>query len=376
MTIGSDIIAGLRAAQEQLLAEARANVEANAQAARNRVPRNPGRATFQNISTGDEPFEVHFNPTSLQIALANTLDDSHSGGDRTQFVSKSSAKLTMDLIFDSTDTGANVREDTAEVAAFMEATGSDNAHRTPPTVLFEWGAFKFQGIFESYRETIDFFSHDGVPLRASVNLTISRQSVVFDDDPPSGDTRVDLPPTSGNASEIASRSGNPDAGRGIAAANGLESMRFSTKPISIDASVAFKPPAGLVSGGAGISLGASVGIGAGASASASASGSLSLGAKAGAGTSSAISGPSFGGSASAGLSATKGAFAGLRTSAQSGGSVDPTRLIARPQPRAVATGPQASFGIGGQALSTGSASLGTDVGVGSPQTRVRFDGGR
>jgi hypothetical protein len=372
MTIGSDIIAGLKAAQEQLLAEARANVEANAQAARNRVPRNPGRATFQNISTGDEPFEVHFNPTSLQIALANTLDDSHSGGDRTQFVSKSSAKLTMDLIFDSTDTGANVREDTADVAAFMEATGSDNAHRTPPTVLFEWGAFKFQGIFESYRETIDFFSHDGVPLRASVNLTISRQSVVFDDDPPSGDTRVDLPPASGNASEIASRSGNPDAGRDIAAANGLESMRFSTKPISIDASIAFKPPAGLASGGAGIGIGASAAVSVGGAASAS----LSIGAKAGTSASAAIAGPSFGGSASAGLSATQGAFAGLRIARPSSGGVDPTRLIARPQPRAVATGPQASFGIGGQALSTGSASLGTDVGVGSPQTRVRFDGGR
>lgn len=376
MPSDSGVIAGIRAAQEQLLAQAKANVEANAQAARNRVPRNPGRATFQNISTGDEPFEVHFNPTSLQLALANTLDDSHSGGDRTQFVSKSSAKLTMDLIFDTTDTGANVREDTAEVAAFMEATGSDNAHRTPPTVLFEWGAFKFQGIFESYRETIDFFSHDGVPLRASVNLTISRQSVVFDEDPPSGDTRVDLPPSTGNASEIASRSGNPDAGRDIAAANGLESMRFSTKPISIDASVAFKPPAGLVSGGAGIGIGASASLGVSGTIGVSLGASASIGGKVGGGASAGITGPSFGGSASAGLSATQGAFAGLRISKTSGGSVDPTRLIPPPQPRAVATGPQASFGIGGQALSTGSASLGTDVGVGSPQVRVRFDGGR
>ncbi|HTE48247.1 MAG TPA: hypothetical protein VK636_23580, partial [Gemmatimonadaceae bacterium] len=96
-----------------------------------------------------------------------------------------------------------------------------------------------------------------------------------------------------------------------------------------------------------------------------------------AGASASFSGPSFGGSASAGMSATDGAFAGLRVGAQlSGPALDPSRLVPRAEPRVVDAGPQASFGIGGMARATGSASLGTDVSAGaSAQSRVRFDGG-
>jgi hypothetical protein len=328
----------------------------------------PTRATFTNVSPGGSSggasaaVPVHFNPVSLQIALANTLEEKAEGQSRTQYVSRSSAKLTMDLIFDTTDTGADVRNATRKVAAFMEASGPDDAHRTPPTVLFEWGTFKFQGLFESYRETIDFFSHDGVPLRASVNLTMASQTVVFADNGPTRRTSaVDLPPNAGNASQIASQGGNPNAGRNLAAANGLESMRFSTGPLTVNASVKLGAAAAFSSGakaGAGAGVGAGIGIGAGAS--------VGVG----------VSGPSFGGSASAGLSATQGAFAGLRMgSSTTGPALDPSRLVPRPQPSAVDAGPQASFGIGGQASATGSASLGTDVGAtASTQSGLRFDG--
>lgn len=47
-------------------------------------------------------------------------------------------------------------------------------------VLFEWGSFKFQGLVESYKETIDFFAPTGVPLRASINLTLASQDKVFE----------------------------------------------------------------------------------------------------------------------------------------------------------------------------------------------------
>jgi hypothetical protein len=77
------------------------------------------------------------------------------------------------------------------------------------------------------------------------------------------------------------------------------------------------------------------------------------------------------------LSAGEGAFAGLRAApTRSGPALDPSRLIAPPAAHAVDTGPQAGFGIGGQAISTGSASLGTDVGASaSVKNTVRFDGG-
>src|SRR6185503_12150224 len=69
----------------------------------------PTRAMFTNVTRREPAFAVYFNPVTLQITLANTLEEKGSGQDKKQYVSKSSAKLTMDLIFDSTDTGADVR---------------------------------------------------------------------------------------------------------------------------------------------------------------------------------------------------------------------------------------------------------------------------
>jgi hypothetical protein len=74
----------------------------------------------------------------------------------------------MDLIFDTTPTGEDVRISTEKVARFMEP----DENKIPPIVQFEWGTYTFQGMMESYRETIDFFAANGVPLRASINLTL------------------------------------------------------------------------------------------------------------------------------------------------------------------------------------------------------------
>src|SRR3954452_1816569 len=95
----------------------------------------PVRATFKNVTQkGSDPVEVHFNPVSLQLALSNTIDSS-SNQDKAQYVSKSSSKLTMDLVFDTTPTGVDVRRFTGQVAGFMNPQGSDQTHRAPPTVL-------------------------------------------------------------------------------------------------------------------------------------------------------------------------------------------------------------------------------------------------
>lgn len=296
----------------------------------------PTRATFTDVTHKGKPFEVHFNPASLQIALANTLEEKGQGKDKKQYVSKSSAKLTVDLVYDTTTTGDDVRTHTGKVARFMEAEGADEKKRTPPTVLFEWGTFKFQGLVESYKETIDFFSHDGIPLRASVNLTMSRQEVVFTDDkakPKS--TAVDAPPTSGDATQIATQAGNPGGGRGLAAANGLESMRFPSGPVSLDASIPLGGPVAFATGGAGIGLGVSGGFSAGisggagigisggisggASFGAGVGGGFGLGAGASAGVSfGASAGASFGAGASLGAGASFGASAGAGASASFG----------------------------------------------------------
>ncbi len=140
------------------------------------------KATFTVQGGGDGPLEVQFNPVSLEHTIANHLQG--EGGQAAQHVASSSAKLSMELVFDTTDTGADVRTRTNPVANLMKPAGGeseDAAKRGAPLiVVFEWGAFRFQGMVESFKETMDYFSANGVPLRATVSLTLNSQEHVFE----------------------------------------------------------------------------------------------------------------------------------------------------------------------------------------------------
>lgn len=369
-------------------------------------------ATFTAVRGKQEgkPITAHFNPVSLQYAVTNTMKDEGSGNKKKQVVSQSTGKLTMDLIFDTTDTGQDVRNHTREIAGFMAPLKD----KSLPIIIFEWGTLKFQGMAEAYRETIDFFSADGVPLRASVNLTLAQQDAVFEASnkssgaksdraarPALDAVRVPSSPTQ-DATSLAAQSGNERAGRALAAANGLESMRFTAgAALTVEASVNLGPPvafatggAGIgVSGGAGIGIGGGAGIGLGGGAGIGLGGGAGVGISGGAGVSvsggagigvtggagigvTGGAGAAIGGSASAGISASGGAFAGLRATDEGRVSLtlDPANLLP-PSPSAnVATDHGAHFSVGGQALASGSASLRTDVGAqASLRARLTFD---
>ncbi|HWS99299.1 MAG TPA: hypothetical protein VN256_03430 [Pyrinomonadaceae bacterium] len=325
-------------------------------------------------SEGDkELVEVHFNPASLQYTISNTPAQ---GSRTTQHVAESSAKLTMDLIFDTTDKGEDVRVTTRKVANLMKAKERQGQRRgqgnnTPPKVLFEWGTFGFEGLVESYKETIDFFSSEGVPLRASVNLTMAGLDKVFDkqddaDEASPGENAVDVPAGGGrSATDTAAAGGDPGAGRDIAAANGEESMRFPSGPMTVDPSVQLSPPAAFASGGASIGAGGAAGFGAGVGVGGSASFGLGAGV-----------GASFGGSASAGVTASAGAFAGLRVTNGSRRPplLDVERLVKRSESVSVATDGGARFRLGGRAVFEESTSLGAGVRGGAHlRGRIRFE---
>src|SRR5215510_11498520 len=180
---------------------------------------------------------VHFNPASLQLTVNNELKDTKSN-ERKQYIAKFTAKLTMELPFDTTNTGEDVTITTRKLQAFVAPPlpKGDQARqeKPPPLVMFEWGRLKFKGIGESYRETIDFFSADGVPLRSTVNLTLSEQDHVFDKaaeakktnaEPDTAlDAAVDTRSTS--ADDVAKQAQAPEATRAVAQANGQDNLRF------------------------------------------------------------------------------------------------------------------------------------------------------
>jgi hypothetical protein len=298
--------------------------------------------------TGDDRamIEVHFNPQSLQYTVSNTMSPGKDKKTK-QYVSQSTGKLSMDLIFDTTDSGQDVRTYTEKIANFMVPKKSDHI---PPIVLFEWGLYTFQGTADSYRETIDYFSSSGVPLRASINLSLSQQDEVFtpNDRNPLPSEPLNVPGSSmQDVTSLASQAGDPRAARGIAESNNLVSLRMSAgASLSVDASVK-------VAGAAGFSAGASLGMGASVTARAA-----------------------FGASASAGVSASSGAFDGLRSS---GPGASATRLnlnalAPRSQVASLSTDAGASFQVGGRANIESSSSLTSKVdGSSNASTSLRFD---
>ncbi len=309
------------------------------------MPNTPNivRASFK-IRGSDDSFDVHFNPASLQYTITNKMKNTGSGNSAKQYVDESTGKLTMDLIFDTTDSGEDVRLHTVRVAQLMEPEEDD---KTPPIVEFEWGLYTFAGMMQTYKETIDFFSSDGVPLRASVNLTLASQDDVFEggSDERAANTgtagalgnaignnvRTPAPPNSNGrgVTQTATKACNPSSGRDIAAQNGLENMRFS--------------------GGAELQVSASL---------PSASVSSMTGVSANANAGSAFSGLRTQAGFSAGVCIKLGDFLRPAGTAQFGTEVS------------------SAFALGGQAQLQGSASFKADVGAaGALKAKIEFDGG-
>jgi hypothetical protein len=381
------------------------------------------KATLTALPNGT-PLPVHFNPASLVYTVENSTQQQGSDPKRRQFAGQFTGKLSMDLQFDTTDTGVDVRQVTGQVALFMQSSASANksnggANAPAPAVLsFEWGAYQFQGFMESFRETIDFFSADGIPLRALVSIGLARQDNVFDTGsantpPPSGS----LVPTSSSSSatSAAAQGGDPNAARALASANGLENPRFTGGAalevgggIQLNAAASFAASASIgggigISGGLGVSLSAGAGIsaGAGAGVGVSSGGSAGAGFAIGAGVSAGVGisaggsagvsvstgaggqvtlaaggGALFGSTASAGVPATAGAFAGLETgraTVSTTTQLDPMRMLPATVGSDVAAGASASFGLGG--VATAPSGFSTDVGASFGfSDRLTFDG--
>jgi hypothetical protein len=337
---------------------------------------------------------VQFNPTTLSYSVQNTLKQPEKNPKAAQYVSQSSAKLEFDLIFDSTHDGHDVRAETSKIKEFLNAgEHAKPEEAAPPVIGFRWGAFKFKGFVESFRESLDFFSTDGVPLRSSVKLSLSAQNAkdiftgeAFDKKTagvdPANVQLVSVPP--GGTSKLGSAGGNPNAGRGIAAANGFESIRnpgaslaaVASGGVQLKGAAAFSAgaSAGFGAGagaGAGFGAGASAGAGFGAGASAGAGFGASAGFGAGAGASagfdaSAGAGASFGAGASAGagFGGGAGAAAGFGAGASAGAGFGASASAGA----GFGAGGGASAGFGGSSSAGVSASAGAFSGLGASKT--------
>jgi hypothetical protein len=272
---------------------------------------------------------VQFNPQSLKLSFSNqNAGGSQPGGSSTQFVGQGTTKLSLELWFDVTlplpsgaaDPQGDVRNLTREVAYFLtpqEVTRQGQRGLVPPAVQFQWGTFLFKGTVDSLEETLELFSEDGKPLRAGVQLSLSKQDLKFEfgtagspaGGGPGGGTGSGGPaggPAAGTQPLQMAQAGDTVQGaavragigdwKAMAIANGIENPRLLSPGALLNVS-------GSLSGSGAASLGLT-----GATAvSLTASGSVSIGASASAGaavTAGAGITVAASGSGSSGLSAS------------------------------------------------------------------------
>ncbi len=135
---------------------------------------------------------VQFNPETLEVTARSKLqEETGEKQDQTpvQVVAGTERSLSLQLIFDETLTGADVRNQTSLLISMMQAGDAvlkeydkgkkDKKVKVPKLVIFEWGNFAFKGVIAECNETLDYFSPDGVPLRSSISFTMQERESVF-----------------------------------------------------------------------------------------------------------------------------------------------------------------------------------------------------
>ena len=344
-----------------------------------------------NIDDASE-IEVQFNPASLKVGLSNSLkqNERDQSTRAAQFIEKSSSNLTVELIFDTSDLyivpdktedgagGEKNLKDTdvrllvkkiATTFLFSADVGDENVE--PQRCKFIWGAFSFIGIMESLEETLDFFSPEGIPLRATVSLKLSESRFQYSNESVKA-AKKDTPSVSNAPATVDSandQAGGDQDPRSTAMFNGVESPRVpGADSLSVPTAGALgdlKSATGALNAGgslgAGIGGGIAGGFGAGLGAGFSAGfgGGLSLGIGLDVGLSAGLSGGiggglSVGGDLSGGLSGGIGGSLSGGLSAGLSGGVS-AKVSAGLNASASITSSSPSFNFGS------SASLGTSI---------------
>jgi hypothetical protein len=221
-------------------------------------------ASFKQLKPGGLSVEVQFNPDTLKVTYQNRPQEQKSAGDQRgnsprQVMGAGSTKLTLQLWFDVNAPGAggarDVRTLTSKVAKFMlpaspaGGAGGTADRPSPPGVRFSWGTFSFDGLMDSLDETLDYFSPDGRPLRATLNVGMSGQLEIVPPAGGGGAGNATAGPTAGTRPLSAAPAGASMPGlalgvgldwQGVAAANGIDNPRLLQPGTLIDLNLSVK----------------------------------------------------------------------------------------------------------------------------------------
>ena len=198
------------------------------------------KATLR-VKVGDPPrkeLKFLYNPTEYTITKGTTWNRPQAKGaksaGRPEFGGTNPQTVQLEIFFDDWEAGAGtVADDVACLLEWTKPTGKSVGKKKPepPILALEWGTNPalgtFQGALKSITAKYTLFDDQGMPIRATANITLEEIPV---DQPKQN-------PTSGSRSSYRSHVlrdgdslssiayneyGDPGLWRGLAVANGID----------------------------------------------------------------------------------------------------------------------------------------------------------
>jgi hypothetical protein len=127
-----------------------------------------------------QTIECMFRPKEYTLTKQNTWQTPQSKGTDVpslEFSGGDSTSLTMDLFFDTYESGMDVRKQYTNriwelMAIDSKLTDRTTAKGRPPTCEFRWGPVKsFKAVITSINQKFTMFKSDGTPVRTTLTVT-------------------------------------------------------------------------------------------------------------------------------------------------------------------------------------------------------------
>lgn len=185
------------------------------------------------------PIPVMFNPPEYQLTRTSRFAELKVPGlpgSILQYVGSDAQTLTMELFFDTTDTGADVRTRTE---AIVNLTALAPSTQAPPRLLLLWGSLIFPCVLLSVKQHYEHFNSLGMPLRARLNVEFKGndklETLIAEMPLPLIDQAIRHAVKTGETLQTiaAEQMGDPNKWRQIAQANGIDDPRAVDKGLQL-----------------------------------------------------------------------------------------------------------------------------------------------
>lgn len=129
------------------------------------------KALIIDTTTGTS-YPVMYNPEELKLEQGNNFAEVGIPGLNApplQYVRGKGRALTMELFFDSYETGEDIREHTAPIVRLLDTQPPAKA---PPVLLFSLGRVQFRCVLVDAGQRFTMFLRDGTPVRSIMSVRL------------------------------------------------------------------------------------------------------------------------------------------------------------------------------------------------------------